>query len=728
MAASDASNSCDLCKQGFYNNMWTNIHLHGLYVDPGAQKNLDVSVQQIQWAGGYCQLGVPNATTIYGDYIFSKIKPGGHVAKYNFNISTRNPAPGIGWYHPHNHGSSSYQTSTASGPFIVPESTFGGLSNLYTSMKNRVTECDNVMRIMNSQPNDVATVLYFSGIFLRNNTADVGIDPIPDDDTIGFLGCTSNPPNPMICATGDSSQMTNFTNPAGVDWVLVNSNMQPNLNITAEKYKRLQIVNGMPMKWLDLTVRKIPTNPTNGIYTFTELANCTMYLTGLDGVPLLEIPRKLTSTNGVYQASDLIMPAASRADILLRCDTPGTYALVSGAGPWFRHADCDATHCELYGDTPWTNYVTPYNANHFHGNFRYSASILMTLTVNNRSVADAADVPFKDRTSCALNVNKFDHLNPKKFVTNANEVVDQCLSFMSDEGGGACHINNQDFMFSNASICIKQGSYQRWTIRDTTFHPAHMHTHHMQVTKYPTCVSGSTQYAVGDWHDTFMVPTCTCSGTTDPVRRCDAIKTRFGVAHFGTAANVPDDSTYVCKPRLTVYHCHVLSHEDEGCMWTVYMACPSETCLVKTCPPDYPVDHPIPGHRRSLREAAHAQRARNFVRRALGHESNDGAEGALGAAGEKKGYTEEEMNQKLMEARKKAQSLSSIPRLRHRDHLGMKENDGSNEQTNGNANNNSGGDNVENAEWARGPRVNRYGEDGVINSKAGLEEVQGGKK
>jgi hypothetical protein len=63
------------------------------------------------------------------------------------------------------------------------------------------------------------------------------------------------------------------------------------------------------------------------------------WLLGKDGVPLPEVPRLTQSTAAL--TSDIILGPANRADVLLKCSTPGNYVLVSGAGPFNTNLTCE---------------------------------------------------------------------------------------------------------------------------------------------------------------------------------------------------------------------------------------------------------------------------------------------------------------------------------------------------------------------------------------------------
>ena len=58
----DSPTSCTLCANDFSNHMWTNLHLHGMFLEPGLQSDVAKDVQAIVvrgWrstgrVGGHC--------------------------------------------------------------------------------------------------------------------------------------------------------------------------------------------------------------------------------------------------------------------------------------------------------------------------------------------------------------------------------------------------------------------------------------------------------------------------------------------------------------------------------------------------------------------------------------------------------------------------------------------------------------------------------------------------
>lgn len=74
------------------------------------------------------------------------------------------------------------------------------------------------------------------------------------------------------------------------------------------------------------------------------------------------------------------------------------------------------------------------------------------------------------------------------------------------------------------------------------------------------------------------------------MRVCDSVRTQFVVERFGPPGVFgPAVPPSTCQPRTSVMHCHILSHEDEGCMFEVQLTCPgaNNTCRPQRCPLNY---------------------------------------------------------------------------------------------------------------------------------------------
>lgn len=112
------------------------------------------------------------------------------------------------------------------------------------------------MQLLSDQPNTVAPVVAFQGLWLRNKTNEFTPRgrPVPDDDTQLFLGCRAKPPSTLVCPgtaynaadpaqagvwpPADNSQYDGVSgaNAPGKDWMLVNGALQPDIPLVAGRW------------------------------------------------------------------------------------------------------------------------------------------------------------------------------------------------------------------------------------------------------------------------------------------------------------------------------------------------------------------------------------------------------------------------------------------------------------------------------------------------------------
>ncbi|GLI62188.1 hypothetical protein VaNZ11_004753, partial [Volvox africanus] len=336
-----------------------------------------------------------------------------------------------------------------------------------------------------------------------------------------------------------------------------------------------------------------------------------------DGVPLPEIPRLLSSTPvGSHRSyNDLIMGPANRADILIKCDVPGTYVLASGAGPFHTNYDaCQATHCECFGNRPANTVAKLRPANNMYGGRELNAAVLAVVEVHPLASEILPDREFHG-TVCKSRLDLFQYLDYQHFPKPA---VRQCYSFMNQNYGGMCSINNK--LFPNGVAYVEQGSQQIWRLRDITFHPWHLHETPVRLKNLPPCTTRVTNnFKVGDWMDSILLPTCQTgcpwpehgsgNGTCgDRVNVCDQTTVQWLARNFSQPPVTDDEKALCgkyedhltnwasppskCTHRLAVFHCHVLPHEDEGCMALVLWYCPGyqppRDAYPGRCPNTYP--------------------------------------------------------------------------------------------------------------------------------------------
>ncbi|KAG2439138.1 hypothetical protein HXX76_004505 [Chlamydomonas incerta] len=613
---------------------WTNLHTHGLKVDPGAvlfdntcepapgseeaadddedpaefpPKGVNKDVTRADY---YCnpRMSTDQMCEVMGDNVYvndkphrTSVAPGAHL-RYTYPLG---PAPpGVGWYHPHQHGSVGTQTPTASGPLIIPESWLpNGLSDMYEPAGGcEIADFHRLMQILKSQPLESSTLLRIDAVWFRRDGKGN-----PEEDSFPMLGSgLDGRPDTASPLLYESDGSPRFDNAAGRDWGLINGAFQPTIDITEKEYFRWQLLNTMTMKWLDLTIQQVH---EDGSLTH---ADCDFWLLGRDALPLPHIPRRLQSKprGAASPVSDIIMSPGTRIDVLVKCNRPGSYVLASGAGPFHtNYTTCQATHCEIFGEVAPPAANVPRSANNVFERRELSAAVLAVVEVAPREVGAPVHADLPDNVARAK-LERFAYLNHTAF--DSKKTVEQCFSFMNAAYGGMCAVNNA--LLPKTQAYVEMGTQQVWKLRDITYHPFHMHESPIRLVTLPSCATSVTNmWQVGDWVDVLMLPVCqngcewpdegSGGGECDsPVSVCDEVTVQWMADRYydpsagGGTHHQADDlcaaagrplppapDASECRKRISMFHCHILSHEDEGCVAVVNWFCPGDK--------DVPSDH-----------------------------------------------------------------------------------------------------------------------------------------
>eukprot|EP00301_Raphidiophrys_heterophryoidea_P007040 c12780_g1_i1.p1 GENE.c12780_g1_i1~~c12780_g1_i1.p1 ORF type:complete len:594 (+),score=89.16 c12780_g1_i1:1285-3066(+) len=217
---------------------------------------------------------------------------------------------------------------------------------------------------------------------------------------------------------------------------------------------------------------------------------------------------KILAKDGVYlrdaprTTSYVLMMPGNRVDVAVRCNQSGTFALISGIG-----GTLDSS-----GDVP-------------RGIHNLD---LLTLVVSGSSTA--VDLPSLN-ASYPLYLTDLTGISLSDFPGRVNQV------FHDFQGApGSCTLNGLAFQgpdTPNYNVTI--GNIQEWTLHGINNHPFHIHA-----TQYQIQAVTHDYYKTGDWHD---------------VLNTDGVNTNV-VVRWQTDRYTGD----------YVIHCHLLVHEDLGCM------------------------------------------------------------------------------------------------------------------------------------------------------------------
>ncbi|KAK9818805.1 hypothetical protein WJX74_002226 [Apatococcus lobatus] len=492
-------------------------HLHGFYGNPGTNNTV-------------CSYTDPNPDIpcSRGDNIFQDILPGG-CHDYQYDIPAVH-APGTLWMHPHHHGSASIQTQTLSVPAIVEQNPAGGFDYYNTP------SCIPLKKYYDA---DNEIILHMQTVMLAINL-DGGGDPEdttgPTDDAYVFISTTMLPQDPYCCAgpdeddeedapegqttwakvgnpegtsneTGPSiSTQPFYTSGANAQFTIINGAYQPTIQMTANRAYRWRMLMAATMKVMDLSIAE---------------PGCQMGLSSRDGAPLYHIPRNTEHVSLV---------AANRAEMFISCQ-PGNYSLRTGAGPIYQDPLCEGTHCELLvQDIVATIVVTedgdtraPETGNLFGQNCQpvyppYLQSLIKSPASN------------RDTMVARHGLFNFTAPDPENVPESA-----------------ACSINGA--LFTQMPVMFEEiGAVHELDLWNINVHSYHHHIQPFEITSLGQLgtdyVVDNGTWQVGDWPDVLQ---------------------RFDNVSHAVVRWRPGPYSIV-GTGYSVVHCHILPHNDEGCM------------------------------------------------------------------------------------------------------------------------------------------------------------------
>ncbi|KAL3147413.1 hypothetical protein ABBQ38_014479 [Trebouxia sp. C0009 RCD-2024] len=495
-------------------------HLHGFYGSMGTDSPPCDPMPE----GGPCYRG---------DNIFADIEPG-QCAYYQYDFP-RIASPGALWLHPHHHGSSSVQTHTATVPVLLDVNPSGGLDPLSSdscmaaNMK-RFFPADNSNEIILHMQSFMFAVYTEASQNIQNATG-----PIDDGYITNVVGAL---PGDALCCSGpeklddgsggttwensgdtgpdagDSfSKLPFYTSGVNADFVTVNGAYQPVINMEAGKVYRWMIIEAAIMKWVHLGFDK---------------PGCVMGIVSRDANYLHTIPRL---------AESLVLVAANRIELLIKCDA-GTYQLQSGTNKTFtQDPGCGSSHCDVY-----------------------QQPIVATIEV--AETPGALPTPADPFGSCtpALPPYLQDLRDPFLTAAHRNEIVPSTgntglMNFTNPQEPGppssACALNGMTYQDMNAMQEII-GELHELSLWNINVHPYHHHTQPFQIISLPDGVDSDLNngsWRVGDWADTLELP---------------------NIGFQAIVRWIPGP-VEITGTGYAVLHCHILPHEDEGCMMKTHL-------------------------------------------------------------------------------------------------------------------------------------------------------------
>ena len=502
---------------GFHGHMGVNLHTHGLYGSPGvlAQPPPATPLGPSSYTGG--------------DNIFLVIPPRPNTGTAAQSVTYTNPVPmehmpGAGWSHAHVHGTTSASVATASGfwiveddPVFLPDSNgCGPLRNALAQVPERVIHMTTTnMQLpdaINTPDIQALTVQQQLDLAANNDTV---LNAFLDAANLQFVEESSDQPMTTCCNATDPKFP--FIVNTNQDVILINGGYMPRIKVPNNGWMRWRMLNVAIKPIMNLAILKSTVDST--------VAPCQMQIIAKDGIYMMQIPRTVDT---------LYLGPGNRVEVLVKCsaNVGDAFVLSSGVGP------------NPQGILPGCDALDP-GCDFFHG---YMATIEVGASDPNQanltaSITDEACTPLRSDYTADMR------------AVPAAQVVSQTLS-MTDLTAFGCNMNNQWFQFpTNNPFTLQIGKVNEIMTQYGNHHSFHIHSQPFQLTVLDNITmlnpgnSFTNYFKEGDFHDTLYFPAF--SDALVPLR----LNPRFG--GYGVA------------------HCHILQHEDEGCMIVVKNACPS---------------------------------------------------------------------------------------------------------------------------------------------------------
>ena len=311
----------------------------------------------------------------------------------------------------------------------------------------------------------------------------------------------------------------------------------------AGRWQRWRLVHSGYKYFLDLQIMDATGSPA---------AACELLLLAKDGVYLPRLPRAV---------DHIFLAAANRAELLVRCTAPGEYTLAAGNraspfGPGFSSSGWFEQQVAL------TLHVAPAPASAGPGGEAAAAQL------QERACAPLFPSYAADLSDASIHAAKATR-SLKRLGTTFTDQVYGCL------------VDGRNFTFPDpAPALMPLGSVVEWQFALIMEHPLHLHTNPFSITALPSeylkaGLSYTSWFEVGDRHDTLLLPmladvTWQNQTTTIPLRTQPGPFTGYSGEMMGVRwTGILIDCCSDCPHRffwLLVLHCHLLMHEDEGCM------------------------------------------------------------------------------------------------------------------------------------------------------------------
>lgn len=473
-----------------------------------------------------------------GDNVLRQMPPSSNPYSFEVVLPTYHPS-GTFWYHPHKHGSVSYQFFGGMSGFLIIDGAAGSLDT--------VPEVEAAQEVL----------MAFQGLRVKDD----GTVPFVNQEATQFSDSFANPPPPI--GLWDTFKGTTL-------YVTTNGEVNPILHMRQGEVQRWRMLNAL-----------------SGLTLAVTLENTSLHVIANDG---LTVPEMLTLAPNV----PYVMGAGNRVDVLVKAGAPGTYQLQAidpsrgnfsvtpqGVDPGPRVAlignDFPALFAATQAPDPPAPPVTlativveapPQDMALPSGPLPVPADLVaIQQEILNREPDATRKVAFE---ICGRNAQQpSNQLSSCQFFFaryNADywggTVMDNLL-MMRDADDDGVPIDPSDPKSPHTGY-VKEGLFtagtplfdnmfggnvEEWTVLNRTFsdHPFHIHQNPFLLTH----VNG-VPLPVPEWRDTILVPAAV--GTPPNINEATPGSVTFRT-HY--------DPNF---PGNFVIHCHILTHEDVGMM------------------------------------------------------------------------------------------------------------------------------------------------------------------
>ena len=434
----------------------TNLHSHGLKDGLGVRSQFDAENYES------------------GDNVFIHVpaKPDSNATPAEMQFKTRvfdNHLPGLHWYHPHKHGSSTSQVFTANGLILVED------DPMWLPDANG---CNEIWSLLSSAPD---LMLHFAlltfGLHkaaMRNQLDGIPLNRFADAN---YQIVTEEGNSTLCCNTTTNG----ITRTAGMlqgslsnsDIALINMIYQPTIFMKSGEWQQWRMLHSGYKRFMDLQIFD-----NNGSIT----KECDIALIAKDGVYLMEIPRMVTN---------IFLTSGSRAEILIRCNglVGSRYTIQSGRQP----PDINFS----FGSPP-TLFLS------------HNQSVVATIEIESGGTPGPDLTP---RKCTPLRPNYAADLRDEARI-KANALDKIYYEPRATFGGNrvGCNIGGQNFTFPDPEpLLMPLGKVSEWRVYGQSGHPIHHHVGPYQIASlpedllFPNC-SYTSYFEAGDFHDTLLTP------------------------------------------------------------------------------------------------------------------------------------------------------------------------------------------------------------------------------